>query len=203
MTSTLSFQPTLSHSISVEQLFSNTIIHLRFHTTSYRPLLPSVMINHFFGTISGADFCKLNRCLSTRLTPMGSWEHTLQISPGKNDNLHSATAAFTVWDLGSIGLSLVLESRPSQVSLICDFCSSARNFAHRELFIPQSGFLQIPSRDGHPCLRLMLPTTKRIVDFHHQVIAHAGRTNLKWQVPWHLPFLSYMRYARATSPKVK
>ena len=68
------------------------------------------------------------------------------------------------------------ESRPSQVSLICDFCSSVRNFAHRELFIPQSGFLQIPPRDGHPCLRLMLPTTKRIVDFHHQVIAHAGRT---------------------------
>lgn len=126
--------------------------------------------------MSGTDFCKLNRCLSTRLTPMGRLEHTLQTSPGKDDNLHSATAASTVWDSGSIGLPLVLESRPSQVSLICDFCSSVRNFAHRELFIPQSGFLQIPPRDGHPCLRLMLPTTKRIVDFHHQVIAHAGRT---------------------------
>ena len=176
MTSTLSFHPTLSHSISVEQLFSIAIIHLRFHTTSYRPPLPSVVISHFIGTMSGADFCKFNRCLSTRLTPMGRWEHTLQTSPGKNDNLHSATAASTVWDSGSIGLPLVLESRPSQVSLVCDFCSSARNFAHRELFIPQSGFLQIPPRDGHPCLQLMLPTTKRIVDFHHQVIAHAGRT---------------------------
>ncbi len=126
--------------------------------------------------MSGTDFCKLNRCLSTRLTPMGRLEHTLQTSPGKDDNLHSATAASTVWDSGSIGLPLVSESRPSQVSLICDFCSSVRNFAHRELFIPQSGFLQIPPRDGHPCLRLTLPTTKRIVDFHHQVIAHAGRT---------------------------
>ena len=29
----------------------------------------------------------------------------------------------------------------------------------------------------HPCLRLMLPTTKRIADFHRQVIAHAGRTS--------------------------
>ena len=103
----------------------------------------------------------------------------MQISPGKNDNLHSTTAASTVWDSGSIGLFLVLESRPSQVSLICDFCSSVRNFAHRELFILHSGFLQIPPRGGHPCLRLMLPTTKRIVDFHHQVIVHAGRTTKK------------------------
>ena len=101
----------------------------------------------------------------------------MQTSPGKNDNLRSIAVAFTVWDSGSIGLSLVLESRPSQVSLICDFCSSAQNFAHWELFIPQSSFLQIPPRDRHPCLRLMLPTTKRIVDFHHQVIAHAGRTS--------------------------
>ena len=101
----------------------------------------------------------------------------MQTSPGKNDNLRSIAVASTVWDSGSIGLSLVLESRPSQVSLICDFCSSAQNFAHWELFIPQSSFLQIPPRDRHPCLRLMLPTTKRIVDFHHQVIAHAGRTS--------------------------
>jgi len=64
---------------------------------------------------------------------------------------------------------------PSSVlqCLICDFCSSARNFAHRELFIPQSGFLQIPSHDGHPCLRLMLPATEYIVDFHHQVNVRA------------------------------
>ena len=39
-----------------------------------------------------------------------------------------------------------------------------------------SGFLQIPPRGGHPCLRLTLPTTKRVVDFHHQAIAHGGRT---------------------------
>ena len=177
MTSTLGFQPTLSHSISVEQLFSNAITHLRFHTTSYRPPLPSVVINHFFGTMSGADFCKFNRCLSTRLTPMGRWERALQTSPSKNNNLHSVTAASTVWDSGSIGLLLVWQSRPSQVSLICDFCSSIRNFARRGTFpASTSGFLQIPPRDGHPCLRLMLPATERIVDFHHQVIAHAGRT---------------------------
>ena len=127
--------------------------------------------------MSGADFCKFNRCLSTRLTPMGRWERALQTSPSKNNNLHSVTAASTVWDSGSIGLLLVWQSRPSQVSLICDFCSSIRNFARRGTFpASTSGFLQIPPRDGHPCLRLMLPATERIVDFHHQVIAHVGRT---------------------------
>ena len=39
-----------------------------------------------------------------------------------------------------------------------------------------SGFLQIPPRDGHPCLRLAVPATEPAVDFHHLVIAHAGRT---------------------------
>src|SRR5699024_11343870 len=42
-----------------------------------------------------------------------------------------------------------------------------------------SGFLQIPPHDGHPCLRLTVPTAKSVVDFHHQVIAHAGRTITK------------------------
>ena len=41
---------------------------------------------------------------------------------------------------------------------------------------PQSGFLQIPPHDGHPCLRLTVPATESVVDFHHQVVAHAGRT---------------------------
>ena len=113
-----------------------SIIHLRFHTTSYRPPLPSVVVNHFFGTMSGADFCKFNRCLSTRLTPMGRQEHILQISSSKNNNLRSVTAASTVWDSGSIGLLLVWQSRPSQANLICDFCSSIRNFARRGTFQP-------------------------------------------------------------------
>ena len=48
------------------------------------------------------------------------------------------------------------------------FCSSARVFA--------SSFLQIPLRSGHPCFWLTVPTAKPVVDFHHQVIAHAERT---------------------------
>ena len=101
----------------------------------------------------------------------------MQISPGKNDNLHLVTATSTVQGPGSIGLSLVWQSRPPMYGLICGFCSSARNFAHWRTFqAPQSGFLQIPPHDGHPCLRLTVPATESVVDFHHQVVAHAGRT---------------------------
>ena len=106
-----------------------------------------------------------------------SGRRTSQTSPGKNDNLPLVTATSTVWGSCSIGLLLVLQSRPPQASLICGFCSSARGFALRWTFQPpQSGFLRIPPRDGHPCLWLTVPATESVVDFHHQVIAHAGRT---------------------------
>ncbi|WP_270897898.1 hypothetical protein, partial [Aliibacillus thermotolerans] len=42
-----------------------------------------------------------------------------------------------------------------------------------------SSFLQIPRHHGHPCLQLTVPTAKPVVDFHHQVITHAGRTKYK------------------------
>ena len=58
-----------------------------------------------------------------------------------------------------------------------------RDFARRVYFLPPtSGFLQIPPRDGHPCLRLTLPTAKRVADFHRQVVAHAGRTTYRCTV---------------------
>ncbi|EPU7789479.1 hypothetical protein ACVZOV_002428, partial [Staphylococcus pseudintermedius] len=39
-----------------------------------------------------------------------------------------------------------------------------------------SDFLQIPLRNGHPCLSLTVPTTKPVMDFHRQDVTHAGRT---------------------------
>ena len=42
-----------------------------------------------------------------------------------------------------MGLRLVLRPRPLCPTFVCDFSSSARNFAY--------GFLQITSRGGHPC----------------------------------------------------
>src|SRR5699024_12487975 len=52
-----------------------------------------------------------------------------------------------------------------------------------------SSFLQIPPRDGHPCLRLTVPTAKPVVDFHHQVIAHAGHTYKREQLIFSMPSL--------------
>ena len=69
-----------------------------------------------------------------------------------------------------------METRPFLVCLICSFCSSDRGFAHREFFIPQSGFLQTPPHDGRPCLRLTVPTAKSVVDSHHQAIMRAEHT---------------------------
>ncbi len=72
-------------------------------------------------------------------------------------------------------LSCVADSSiPS--SLVYSFCSSVREFA--------SGFLQIPPRGGHPCHSLTVPTAKPVVDFHHQVITHAGRTTKKGTIPY-------------------
>ena len=52
--------------------------------------------------------------------------------------------------------------------LIYSSYSSGQGFA--------ADFLQIPPRDGHPCLKLMVATANPIADFHCQVITHAGRT---------------------------
>ena len=132
------------------------------------------MIGRFIGTMGGADFCKFSHAFRHGLLLS---EHILQISPGKNDNLPLMTTTSTVWGSGSIGLSLVVQGRPPQASLICGFCPLAREFALRRTFQPpQSGFLRIPSRDGHPCLWLTLPAAGRARDFHPIERALAGRT---------------------------
>jgi len=55
-----------------------------------------------------------------------------------------------IYTLGSGQLSglVWLATSPPLKCLVCGSCSSGRNFA--------SGFLQIPSRDGHPCPWLAL-----------------------------------------------
>ncbi len=60
------------------------------------------------------------------------------------------------------------QAHPVLYGLLCASCPSGREFA--------SGFLQIPPRGGHPCRRLMVTVINPIVDFHHRVIIHAGRT---------------------------
>ena len=72
------------------------------------------MIGRFIGTMGGADFCKFSHAFRHGL-PLS--EHILQISPGKNDNLPLVTATSTAQGPGSIGLSLVWQSRPPCTAL--------------------------------------------------------------------------------------
>ena len=94
-----------------------------------------------------------------------------EISPGKNNNLPSyrcqiySHSSVQLWDF-SVFCRLV-----RRTSLLSGFCSSAQSFA--------ACFLQTPPRGGRPCSWLTLPTAGCVVDFHHQVIAHAGRTKRK------------------------
>lgn len=81
-----------------------------------------MVISHFIGTMGEADFRKFNRCLSTQLTPVGTFYSLLSGAyltdlPGKNDNLPSVTATSTAIGSGSIGLLLVVQSRPPITAL--------------------------------------------------------------------------------------
>ena len=88
-----------------------------------------------------------------------------------------STYRIYIHEPGQYWISSCVADLSIHACLICGSCSSGRDFARRVYFLPPtSGFLQIPPRDGHPCLRLTLPTTKRVADFHRRVVAHAWRT---------------------------
>ncbi|WP_390493446.1 hypothetical protein, partial [Staphylococcus pseudintermedius] len=57
-----------------------------------------------------------------------------------------------------------------------------------------SDFLQIPLRNGHPCLSLTVPTTKPVTDFHRQDVTHAGRTQKEAKTYISAPCLYIYRY---------
>ena len=95
-----------------------------------------------------------------------------------NSFLPMYTATFITVCSGQYWTSDCLAPSSTYRDLICDFFSSGRGFARFGLVFPPktSGFLQIPSRDGHPCLRLTLPTAKCVADFHRQAVTHARYT---------------------------
>ena len=67
-----------------------------------------------------------------------------------------------------MGLRLVLQSRP--------LCPAFYAISVRRLgTLPAASFRFRLTADTL-AVRLTLPTTKRVVDFHHQAIAHGGRT---------------------------
>ena len=57
------------------------------------------------------------------------------------------------------------------ICLICDLCSSDREFA--------LGLLHTPPPDGRTCPQPTVPTAKPEVDFHNQVTAHYGQAKRK------------------------
>ena len=95
-------------------------------------------------------------------------------SPIKSSNLpliylpHLHHGVRAVWNFVLFGRLV----RPRKC-LICDFCSSDREFA--------LGLLQIPPHGGHPCPQLTLPNAKRVADFHRLVTAHFCQTNKEQQ----------------------
>lgn len=67
-----------------------------------------------------------------------------------------------------IGLPRLLPCYLACSSLISGFCSSLPCFV--------IGFLQIPPRDGHPCLDSHFRLPRRAEDFHLRDLHHARRT---------------------------
>ena len=87
----------------------------------------------------------------------------------------STCLIYTRWFRVVIGLRLVEQSHPQRIPYM-RFLYVRPEVCPRVSMFPESGFLQIPPRDGHPCLWLTVPATESVVDFHHQVVDHAGRT---------------------------
>ena len=103
--------------------------------------------------------------------------HVRETSPGKNNDLHLIYLPYLQCKTpGSIGLRFVRQTRPLCTALYTISVRQTEVLPCKDLLTLQSGFLRIPSRDGHPCLWLTVPTAKSVADFHRQVVAHAGRT---------------------------
>ena len=79
--------------------------------------------------------------------------HVCETSPVKNDNFHPIYLLHLPWWIRTVS-DFVLFGKliHPTLGLICSFYSSGQEFA--------AGFLQIPPCDGHPCLKLTLPTVK-------------------------------------------
>ena len=89
--------------------------------------------------MASADFSLfvVTACLiGSPARPLQLWTYSFHLMP----------ATFTPAVPYSYRTLVFLATSSTAICLICDFCTSGQMFA--------SGFLQIPSRGGHPCLRL-------------------------------------------------
>ena len=100
-----------------------------------------------------------------------------ETSSGKNDNLPPTYLPHLQYKVRAV-LDFTLSSKLIRFALpYMRFLFVRPGVCPRRYFqTSASGFLQTPPCDGRPCLRLTLPTAKRVADFHRQVVAHAERT---------------------------
>ena len=132
----------------------------------------------FRGTMTSADFSQF--VVTMLRFAEGLLLRTCETSPGKNNDLrliylpHLRRKVRAVSDFVLSG-KLVRLTLPSMRFLFV----RPRLCPQRYFQTSESGFLQIPPHNGHPCLWLTVPTAKSVADFHRQVVAHAGRTSEK------------------------
>jgi len=102
------------------------------------------------GTMASADFCRFNRYIAARVAVSNSSPPLIDRSPRvRSITFIPSTRCIYCLSFGQYRLHFVLQTRPSQNSLLCSFYSSSRDFA--------SSFFQIPPRGGHPCCQLIVP----------------------------------------------
>lgn len=102
---------------------------------------------HASGTMASADFSRLSAPSLARLPSSGRAVRPPQVNMAS----FAPSAAASIFRTSCRdGTSLFLASSSVLSDLECGFCTSARGFV--------SGFLQIPPREGHPCLRLAVPS---------------------------------------------
>src|SRR6056297_491965 len=91
-------------------------------------------------TMASADFCRLIKT-SLDVSSTGQTDRSPRVMRVTflpyTRHIYSPTLPDDYWALKIFAFS------PGYDCLVCDFCSSGRDFA--------CGFLQIPPRDGHPC----------------------------------------------------
>jgi hypothetical protein len=145
---------------------------------------PSTRDFPLHGTMASADFLHLSYTLPHRFRYGGTVRQSpfqvcarpprvraSNLRPMLPPHLHHSDFSPRVRVVSDFALSCKLV-RP--VLPYMRFLSVGSGLCPSELLF--AGFLQIPPHDGHPCLWLPLPTTKRVADFHRQVTPHAGRT---------------------------
>ncbi len=107
-------------------------------------------------TMPSADFCPVIPYITAWSVPTQCGRNAEQISPGKNMIFPCTTAAFISPQVLRTGFGMFC-SLAQRFGLICDFCPSARRFAHRLLSDIRSSL--------SPCLRLVLFKGVRMTPF--------------------------------------